>query len=482
MPDSNRVRKALAHCEFLVVQDCMQNTDTVDLAHVRLPATTWGERDGMVSNSERCISRQRSFKKAPGEALQDWQIISRVASHMGFGEAFGYTSPREIFTEFAALSGKGNNGSRDFDISAFADLGETAYEQFLPIQWPVTYQRPAGTQRLFENGKFYTPSGKAQMIALSPQPAANQPDEQYPLILNTGRIRDQWHTMTRTGKSSKLATHMSEAFVQVHPLDAQKNSIQEDDLVAVSSQWGEATVRACISDDVPQGMVFMPMHWNDQYASSAVTDRIVNPDCDPLSGQPEFKHTPVAIKVVKKAWYGFLLSRRQLKISSGNYWNLNKGHKLWRYEIAGNDTPQNWAESARTILCAHEKDVSWMEYFDESAKQYRAARLVGDQLESCIFISSDPHLPDRDWLMALFDKVALDDSEKAFLLSGRPGEASEDAGASVCACFGVGRNTILKAIREDNLDSLDAIGKTLQAGTNCGSCIPELAALLKNVD
>ncbi|VAW71241.1 Assimilatory nitrate reductase large subunit [hydrothermal vent metagenome] len=486
MPDSNRVREALSHCEFLVVQDCMQNTDTADLAHVRLPATTWGERDGMVTNSERCISRQRAFKKPPGEALPDWQIISRVAKNMGFTQAFNYTSPREIFTEFAALSGKENNGSRDFDISAFAELGETAYAQFLPIQWPVTFQKPAGTQRLFENGKFYTPSGKAQMIAVVPRAVANPVSTQYPLILNTGRIRDQWHTMTRTGKSPRLATHMPEAFVQIHPLAAAANNIVEDDLVEVSSQWGQATVRVCISTDVPEGMVFMAMHWSDQYASNGVTDKLVNPDCDPLSGQPEFKHTPVAIKAIKKSWYGFLLSRRQQNISSQNYWNLNKGHSLWRYEIAGNDIPQNWAENARGVLCAHEKDVSWMEYFDESAKQYRAARLVGDQLESCIFISPDPHLPNRDWLMALFEKPALNETEKAFLLSGRPGEAGgeagDDAGNSVCACFGVGRNTILNAIREQGLDSVDAIGRALQAGTNCGSCIPELSALLKSGD
>jgi len=221
------------------------------------------------------------------------------------------------------------------------------------------------------------------------------------------------------------------------------------------------------------------MHWNDQYASCAVVDTVVNPACDPFSGQPEFKHTPVAIKPVKKAWYGFLLSRRQLDLSTQDYWNLNKGLGLWRYEIAGNDTPDNWAENARELLCAHEADVSWMEYFDQSIQTYRAARLVGHQLESCIFIGPDPHLPNRDWLMALFDKTSLDDKEKAFLLSGRPSDSTDDAGASVCACFGVGRNTILKAIQDSGLDSVDSIGSALQAGTNCGSCIPEIRALLK---
>jgi len=479
MPDNNRVRKALSHCEFLVVQDCMQSTDTTEMGHVLLPASTWGERDGMVTNSERRLSRQRSFREAPGMALPDWKIISQVATQMGFKEGFNYQSPLDIFTEYAALSGKENNGSRDFDISLFSDLDAKGYEQFIPTQWPVKFNQLSGTKRLFADGKFYTASGKAQMIPIEPKGVANPVSDLYPLILNTGRIRDQWHTMTRTGKSPKLSTHIPEAFVQIHSDDAKLNNIKTDNLVNIASAWGEITVRACITDDVPKGMLFVPMHWNDQYASNAVVGKLVNPDRDPFSGQPEFKHTPVSIKPAEKTWYGFLLSSRQLDLSSQDYWNLNKGHLLWRYEIAGNETPDNWAENARYLLCAHETDVSWMEYFDQSASRYRAARLVGDKLESCIFISPDQHLPNRDWLMALFDKKSLNDKDKAFLLSGRPGEASDDAGASICACFGVGRNTILKAIEECNLDSVQAIGNVLQAGTNCGSCIPELAAILK---
>jgi len=481
MPNNNKVREALSRCNFLVVQDCMQNTDTTDMGHVLLPASTWGERDGMVTNTERRLSRQRAFRHSLGQALPDWKIISQVANKMGFGDGFNYQSSREIFTEYAALSGKENNGTRDFDISLFSDLDETGYEQFIPIQWPVKFNQLNGTQRLFEDGKFFTASGKAQMIPVVPENPANPLSEKYPLILNSGRIRDQWHTMTRTGKSPKLSTHLSEAFIQVHSTDAKHYKIAADNLVEVNSAWGNATVRACINDDVPVGMVFMPMHWSDQYASNAVVDKLVNPNCDPFSGQPEFKHTPVAIKVVKKSWYGFLLSRRQLDLSSQDYWNLNKGYSLWRYEIAGNDTPNCWAENARHLLCAHEDNAAWIEYLDQSAKQYRAARMVGSQLESCIFISPNEHLPNRDWLMALFNKKCLDDKDKDFLLSGRPSEATDDAGSSVCACFGVGRKTIIKAIKENNLQSIDDIGKVLQAGTNCGSCIPELTELLNKI-
>jgi len=479
MPNNNRVKEALSHCEFLVVQDCMQNTDTADLAHVLLPASTWGERNGMVTNSERCISRQRAFREPPGVAMADWQIISKFAQTIGHHDAFDYASSREIFNEYAALSGKENNGTRDFDISACANLDEKAYESFVPSQWPITFKNPVGTPRLFEDGHFFTPSGKAQMIPITPRAAVNPTSDKYPLILNTGRIRDQWHTMTRTGKSPTLSTHFSEAFVQLHPKDAKKYNIIKDDLVSVVSAWGDVTVRAIVTEDIPMGMVFSSMHWNDQYASNALIDSVVNPACDPISGQPEFKHTPVSILPIKKAWYGFLLSRRQLDLSTQDYWNLNKGNGLWRYEIAGNETPKVWSDNARNLLCANEDKVSWMEYFDQSAQTYRAARLVGDKLESCIFISPNPHLPSRDWLMALFAKTSLADKEKMFLLSGRSNDASEDAGANICACFGVGKNTIVKAIKEKNINTVEDIGKSLQAGTNCGSCIPELTALLK---
>ncbi len=478
MPNNQRVREALDHCEFLVVSDCVENTDTIAYAQVLLPATTWGERNGMVTNSERRISRQRAFRDAPGEARPDWWILSQVGQRLGYQEAFDYQSPREIFVDYASLSGKQNNGSRDFDISALSDLDDKAYEQFQPLQWPVTFSHPSGTARMFEDGQFYTDNGKARFVAVAPRKPANLPCTEYPLILNTGRIRDQWHTMTRTGKSPRLSTHEPEPFIQINPEDAQLYRIEDGELVRVSSQWGEAVFRSRLSHDVSTGMVFAPMHWNDQYAGNGTVGAVVNSDRDPYSGQPEFKHTPVKISACQPTWSGFLLSRRRFDMAGQGYWNLSKGRDLWRYEIAGDEMPDNWAEHARGLLCAHDADVAWSEYFDSSAQVYRAARMVGNQLESCIFIGPDHHLPNRDWLMALFEKDELSEQERAFLLSGRPGESGEDAGPSVCACFGVGRNTLLHAIKEQGLASVAAIGEVLQAGTNCGSCIPELQALL----
>ncbi|HEY9051135.1 MAG TPA: molybdopterin-dependent oxidoreductase [Gammaproteobacteria bacterium] len=479
MPDNRRVREALAKCEYVVVSDCMEKTDTTAYAHVLLPATTWGERNGMVTSSERRLSRQRAFRDAPGEARHDWWIVSEVGKRMGYRDAFNYQSPRDIFVDFAALTGKDNNGSRDLDISALANLDEQSYEQFRHLQWPVTFKKPGGTERMFEDGRFFTPSGKARFVAVTPRAPANVTDQEYPLVLNTGRLRDQWHTMTRTGRSAKLSAHEPESYVQINPQDAKRYGIVDGELVKVSSCWGEVRVRGRVTDDVAAGMVFIPMHWNKQFSAQGSVGAVVNPNRDPVSGQPEFKHTPVNIQASKSAWYGFLLSRRRFDMASQNYWSLSKGKQLWRYEIAGDEIPGDWAAHARGLLCAHDEDVAWMEYFDAGARRYRAARMVGDQLESCIFIGPDHHLPNRDWLMGLFDKPALTDQEKAFLLSGRPGDKGSDAGPSVCACFGVGRNTIIKAINDQKLTSVEAIGKVLKAGTNCGSCIPELKALLQ---
>ncbi len=479
MPDNSRVREALEKCEFLVVSDCVEDTDTAAYAHVLLPAATWGERDGMVTNSERRISRQRAFRDMPGESQPDWWILAQVAQKMGFAEHFNYASPREIFNEYAVLSGKDNNGSRDFDISALAELDDAAYENHLPVQWPVTFKHPTGTRRMFEDGQFFTPSKKARFIPVHPRAPAHATDAEYPLVLNSGRVRDHWHTMTRTGKSPRLSTHISEIFVQIHPRDAGLYGVEEGELVKVSSRWGEAVGRARLSEDILPGMIFMPMHWSDQFASLARVGSMVNPDRDPYSGQPEFKHTPVKIHPCKPAWYGFVLSRRRIDMKAQSYWNLNKGFGLWRYEIAGDEVPENWAAHARSLLCAHQKDVSWMEYFDTARRSYRAARLEGERLESCIFIGPDHHLPSRDWLMALFDKESLSDLERSYLLSGRPGDNTEDAGPTVCSCFAVGRNTLINMIEKDGLKTVEEIGECCQAGTNCGSCIPELKALLE---
>ena len=215
LPNADKVKRALANCEFVVVSDCIANTDTTALAHVLLPAQGWSEKDGTVTNSERRISRQRALFKPAGDAQPDWWIITQIARRMGFEAEFNYQNPVDIFREHAALSGFENNGQRDFDISAYAEISANEYDQFQPTQWPVNSAYPQGRARMFADGQFFTPSGKARFIAVTPRLPVNQPTIDYPLILNTGRLRDQWHTMTRTALAAKLNQHKPEPFVEI---------------------------------------------------------------------------------------------------------------------------------------------------------------------------------------------------------------------------------------------------------------------------
>lgn len=478
LPDSSKVKRALEKCEFVVVSDCMQTTDTTRYANVLLPAQTWGERDGTVTNSERRISRQRAFLPSPGEARADWWIISEVAKRLGFAEQFSYSEPVDIFKEHARLSGYENNGLRDFNISALQDLSHSNYDNLKPVQWPVTADAVDGTARLFGNGHFYTQSGKAQFVEVKNTSAAHDLSATYPLRLNTGRIRDQWHTMTRTGSSARLSGHIYEPFVEIHPTDAAKLSLSNNELAQVTSKLGDIVCRVNVSESQQQGNVFVPIHWNNEFASRAVVDSLVNATVDPFSGQPEFKSTPVNVKSYEAKWYGFLLSRRKLEIEQASYWTCSRGQGLWRYEIAGNQVPGDWAECARSLLCQHADEVEWTEYFDSAVNRYRAARIENGRLESCIFIGPDFSLPERDWLLKLFSDIQLNDVDRKSVLTGKPVNGEKDAGKRVCACFNVGMNTLVDAIKSKKLTTPEQVGELLRAGTNCGSCLPEIKEII----
>ncbi|HHH44179.1 MAG TPA: nitrate reductase [Gammaproteobacteria bacterium] len=478
LPDTQRVRAALKQCEFVVVSDCVQHTDTTVYADVLLPAQSWGEKEGTVTNSERRISRQRAFLPTQGDARPDWWMISEVGRRMGFEAAFDYRQAAEVWREHAALSGFENDGERDFDVSALAAISDEDYQYLPPVQWPVSRAAPQGSARMFSDGRFFTRTGRARFVAVADPQPAHTVDAEYPFILNSGRVRDHWHTMTRTGKSPRLSGHIVEPYAELHPDDAARYAIEDHALVRLRSQWGEIRVRARVSDAQQRGSVFVPMHWNLQFSSVASVDCLVSPATDPLSGQPEFKYTPVAIEPVAVAWYGFILSRRRLELKNALYWSCSKGQGMWRYEIAGAQSPKDWAGCARALLCSAASDVDWLEYFDSAANRYRAARLVDDRLESCIFIGPGVELPSRDWLSKLFEQGPIDDAARTSLLTGQPAIGQKDAGPVVCACFNVGVNTLVDAIQNRHLTSVEQIGEALQAGTNCGSCIPELRALL----
>ena len=469
MPEADQIREAIASCDFVVVSDMYGDTETAALADIVLPATGWGEKDGTVTNSERCISRQRGFLPKPGSARHDWDIMAEVGRRMGWQEAFDYSAPAEILREYATLSGLAAAHGKDFDISAFAELTDHQYDQMPPQHWPITPVRNGG--RFFADGNFFTPTGKARMLPVTHRPPALAPTPERPFILNTGRIRDQWHTMSRSGLTSRLSQHMAEPYLEIHPKDAKRLDLKAAELAEVSSPHGKAILRVLISDRVKTGQVFAPMHWTGAFASDGRIDAVVAAEVDPISGQPESKATPVSIRKHPARWYGYAISRTK-PIPTSNYWALARTEAGWQAEMAGQESPADWLQFARALFQAPLTNAQVLT--DPAKGMFRLAADDNGRLSAALFIAPAPVAVSRQHVKTLLDAAA------PAPLSGRPGADQPDPGALICSCFNVGVNTLVTAIHEQQLLSVEDIGAALNAGTNCGSCRPELAALISS--
>ncbi|MES0002977.1 molybdopterin-dependent oxidoreductase [Mesorhizobium sp. M0051] len=534
MPDADAVEAAIKACPFVVVSDVLAQTDTVRHAHVRLPAAAWGEKDGTVTNSERRISRQRTFLDLPGEVLPDWRIVAEVGKRMGFGEAFSHATPAEVFAEHSALSGFENDGARDFDIGAYAGVDAEGYEALEPFQWPAPRQgtplwpvghlplkggdrlsyglspissvaelseapklpisplegemagRPEGGAqaglkpegehtRFFANGNFYTPDRKARFIAIRPTTEIRtSPD--YPLILNTGRIRDHWHTMTRTGKSPRLSQHIAEPFVEIHPADAALYGIGDADIARVSSPRGDVLVRALVTARQRQGSLFAPMHWTDQFAAKGRLDALTAPLTDPISGQPALKHVAARIEKFAAKAFGFAVTRRRPELDIAAYWAVAKCKGGWRVELAFGDDDIDWSGFAGSLF-GTSPGAEILAYHDRDAGQHRIAAFDGDQLSGALFVAPGPVAVSRGWAAEQLSADYVDRRGRLAIVAGRPGGIDADRGAIVCSCFGVGANQIAEAVRQ-GCGSVAAIGAALHAGTNCGSCRAEIRVIV----
>ncbi|MRG66997.1 molybdopterin-dependent oxidoreductase [Rhizobium pusense] len=472
MPDAGAVEAAIKACPFVVVSDVMAKTDTARHAHVLLPSLGWGEKDGTVTNSERRISRQRGFLDAPGEAKADWWQMAEVGRRMGFGAAFAFRHASEIFAEHAALSGFENLGSRDFDISG---VDPKVYDRMAPFQWPRPQAGDAGTTRFFADGRFYHADGKARFIVTA-LPEVDRTSADYPLTLNTGRIRDQWHTMTRTGKSARLTAHIAEPFAELHPRDAQALGIESADLVELESPHGKVLLRALISERQARGSVFAPMHWNDQFASLARIDMLVAPVTDPYSGQPASKNTGVRARRFEAKAYSFAISRTRPDAPDCAYWAIAKADGGYRMELAFAEEPQDWTLWARQVF-GIDAGIEPLGYSDRQTGDLRLAFFDGDILLAALFIARRPVAVARNWAILQLTERHEDLRMRFALIAGRPGAGRPDPGATVCSCFNVGVNQITAAVR-DGCHSVEAIGKVLNAGTNCGSCRAEIKEVI----
>ncbi|QCJ00018.1 nitrate reductase [Agrobacterium larrymoorei] len=475
MPDAEAVEAALKACPFVVVSDIMATTDTARHAHVLLPSVGWGEKDGTVTNSERRISRQRGYLPAPGEAAADWWQFAEIGKRMGFVDAFTYSGPHEIFAEHASLSAFENDGTRDFDIGAYADVAQTPYNEMVPFNWPQPSGEPRDTTRFFADGRFFHADGKARFIATA-LPKTSRTSPGFPMALNTGRIRDQWHTMTRTGKSARLSSHVAEPFVELHPRDAMEAGIRHADLVEVESPLGKVILRALVTDRQARGSVFAPMHWNDQFAANARIDRLVPSVTDPFSGQPASKNVGVSARRFNAKAYAFAVSAQVPQTPDCAYWALAKGDGGYRLELAFDETPENWIDWARALFGAP-PDIEPLGYADTRSGDVRLAFFDGDRLLGALFIASSPVAVARNWAISQLSVEHADLRTRYALVAGRPGADKPDPGATVCSCFSVGINQITAAIR-DGCHTVEAVGKCLNAGTNCGSCRAEIRAII----
>ncbi|SFG73710.1 assimilatory nitrate reductase (NADH) alpha subunit apoprotein [Palleronia marisminoris] len=463
LPEADAVRDAIASCDFTIVSDITAETDTARLADVLLPASAWAEKDGTVTNSDRTISRQRAALPPPGEARPDWWHITQVARRMGWRAAFDYQSPAEIFREHAALSGIAGGFGLDFDISGLADLNDEGYAAMEPTRWPVA-ARQGG--RFFADGRSFRPGGRVAMVPVEWRAPEARRAPRFPFRLNTGRIRDQWHTMTRSGRAPRLSSHLAEPFVEIHPDDATRLGIAPDRLVELTSPTGTAILRATVTARVQPGTLFAPIHWTGETAPTGRIDALVAACVDPVSGQPESKAAVCAARPFEADWFGFAVSRSPIR-ATADYWATARSEAGWRMELAGRQAPQDWEAEARGLFGLPEAEAQVMA--DPTRGVARIAFHEGGRLLAALFVAPEPIGLMRDYLVTMPGEDAI---------TGRASADRPDPGPTLCACFGVGVNTILTAIEREGLLSVEAIGRALSAGTNCGSCRPEIAALI----
>ena len=525
LPDADAVEAALKVCPFVVVSDISSATDTLRHAHVKLPSTGWGEKGGSVTNSERRISRQRAFLPAPGEARPDWWQIAEVARRMGFADAFAYSGPADIFREHATLSAYENHGSRDFDIGAYTEIGALEYEDLIPFQWPAPAQgiplwpaghlplkggdrlslalsqianaaepvpylaagaisplegemagRPeGGNSRFFADGGFYTPDRRARFVVISPK-RREVTDADYPFVLNTGRVRDHWHTMTRTGKSARLSAHLAEPFAEIHPEDAARLGIGAADLLHVESRHGAVIVRALLTSRQRPGSVFVPMHWTDQFAAKGRVDALVPPVTDPVSGQPASKSVAVRVSCFEAAFYGFAVCESRPQPDGLDYWALARAEGGWRIELA-DGAAREAPEALLRRLMEFSDAVEILSYHDVRKGDHRLAAFMGERLVAALYLSPDPVTVSRSFLVDQLGQEHPEPRSRYRVVAGRAGVDQPEVGAIVCSCFGIGANQIAAAAQR-GCRTVEGIGQALSAGTNCGSCRAEIKAII----
>lgn len=423
LPNSDKIKQALANCPLVVVSDCIENTATTAYADVLLPAQGWSEKSGTMTNSERRISRQRRLLASPGLAKPDWWIISQVAQRIGFKEAFDYLHEGEIFREYAQLTTLGNSDLeseqaklRDLNLAGLADITDAEYNSLSPQQWPVKeIQHTVINQRMFADQRFFTEDRRANFVAVKHAPPQASTTKVFPLVMNTGRSRDQWHTMTRTGLSSRLAEHASEPYVLIHPKTAMQYGISNDEMVVVFNQNGECVVKVTVSDTMKPGEIFVPIHWNEITGPLSKPCALVDARTDNLSGQPEFKYTPVDIKPYDFQTSATVLVRESIAFDNVGYVARQKVEGGYLYRIR---TPMEITALQKKIesLLANTQPVNKQISRDDPLVKGMIT-VVENKVASLYKLTKDePGSDEVQGLSALFNKSVDDDSSLHVLM------------------------------------------------------------------
>lgn len=470
LPNNAAIKKALETCELVVVSDCIAKSDTLKFADVAFPSTGWGEKNGTVTNSERRISRQRPLVAPYSGAKNDWQIMCEVAKKMGF-EGFDFTDPSGIFEEWAQLTDFENNGSRLLNLSGLVGLTKSQYDNLKPIMWPVVKNQPYKNGQVFTDNQFSTADKKARFIPITPQLPVQQTSNDYPFVMNSGRIRDQWHTMSRTGKSTALSSHITRPYIEINPLDASKLAIKQNDLISAIAQTGHVTAHAKVTDSVRKGECFMPIHWNKQFASSATVSGLYQSVVDPLSGQAECKHGAVNIVKAPFVQYMQLFAKNELVINS-DFWLKVNASNCFNYQLALNEPQSDLLYYCQTLTGLQGQ---WSAM--NTAKAMHVQCIQNDQLAFVGVISNEQKEISLEWINHLFAEPLLTFTQLQSLLYATPDEEFTQ-GVQVCSCFKVREQPIINAIK-NGANTVEQLGSELKCGTNCGSCKTQLSQLIK---
>jgi assimilatory nitrate reductase catalytic subunit len=486
MPDQQRVRAALACAEFVVVQEAFVGADTVAYADLLLPATTWGEKSGTVTNSERCISRVRPAVAAPGEARDDWAIAvdfgRRLASRLERDgtRLLPYAGPEEVFVEH-----RESTRGRDLDITG---LSYALLEQRGPQQWPFPEGAGAGRERLYADGIFPTSSGRARFLA-TPYVGVSDPlDAHHPVALLTGRLRDQWHGMTRTGRVARLLAHAAEPWVELPPGDMRAAGIVAGDVVRLTSRRGQMLVRAVASEGLAPGTAFLPMHWGAPFLAIAGVNTLTTRATDPMSRQPELKHTAVRVERVELPHE--IVAMAPLERVGGHAGLAAAQPILAQFEYAtltlfGRDTafvqfraragaPPDASRLARLDQWLGVHGPRAVTYRDVTRGVDKRAMFAHGRL---VAVRLSGETAAAEWLRDAFACGATEGLRAIALAPlAAPLTTTPARGRTVCTCLDVGELQI-KSLADEGA-TVEAIQSRLKCGTQCGSCMPEVRRLV----